>query len=82
MRIKDFLKSIFSEDGNLSSMRIGTIGFMLFVMPVVFGVWLYLSISKGEMLPLPESIVVLYGIALSGKIGQKYVESKGKETNE
>lgn len=51
----------------------------------IFGVWIILSSIKGELLPIPESIIILYtaanGIALTGKTAEKIQEQKQNTTD-
>ena len=47
---------------------------------VIFGVWIGLSIYFGKLLEIPQSVIILYGIAngifVTGKTFQNWIEGK------
>lgn len=43
---------------------------------VVAGVWIWLCISKNEMVDIPHSVVTIVGLGLAAKVGQRFVENK------
>ena len=47
---------------------------MWFVGTLVPGVWAYLSIVKSEMVDIPSGVLIIYAIAVGGKVGQKVLE--------
>jgi len=47
---------------------------------VVTGVmltWMILSFTKGQLLDIPTGVIVVLGIAVTGKVVQKGIEDKG-----
>lgn len=71
-----YLRELFSEKSDISSMRIGTIGILVLFTPVLICVWCYVSLSQHIIAELPESILGLYVILLTGKAVQKFAEKK------
>lgn len=70
------LAQLFMESNDkISSTRVG---FLLWVV-VVLAVWAYVSIRTMSMPAIPESVIVLLGILMTGKVTQKFAE-KPKET--
>ncbi len=58
--------------GNCSSYRLVMIvSIFSFVLT-----WAGLSILKRELLEFPETVVYVFGILITGKVGQAYVEEK------
>ena len=57
-------------DGTYSSYRL----MMLLTILTFTTVWAGLSVTKGELLDFPNSLVYIIGIILGGKIAQNYTE--------
>ena len=69
-----------------SSIRFGFLLSVLLSNFIIFGVWSFLSITSMTMVPIDNSILVLYaisnGLHISGKLIQKPMENKNnKEEN-
>ncbi len=66
-RILEFLEE---DNGGLSATR------LIFILwgTVSLGVWAFVSIKTTVIQPMPESIVTLLGIWMTGKVAQKLVE--------
>ena len=64
---------LFEDDkGNSSSMRVV---WALCVL-MVFGVWSYICIQKGELISFQVGDATLIAFLFGGKLGQKYIELK------
>lgn len=75
----DKLFSILSENGDTSSLRLIFIVCTL----IIFVVWSYLSITKGEFIAFNNDKIVMVLTLLGGKEVQKYFETKKiKESKE
>jgi hypothetical protein len=70
------IMQFFKENSSLSSMR----GVMITWCMGVLGVWGYLSLDKGALMEIPESVVFLVGILVTGKYLQKGVEVTSSDT--
>jgi len=58
------------NDGGFSSTRLVMILWMLGVLIV----WIYKSLTQTELQPIPESVVAVIGIIVTGKAVQRYGE--------
>jgi len=81
MTVKDtFLLLLKDGPGSLSSTRFAFLCTVLFSNIILFGLWLGLSIYSCQLMPIPESVIILYslanGMSLTGKVIQKYLEGK------
>jgi len=47
------------------------------IVTTVIMTWCIMSFQKGQLLPIPDSVIVLVGIAVTGKVSQKYIEDNG-----
>jgi hypothetical protein len=67
------LSALNDPDGNPSTIRyINAFAFL-----IVLCAWCFLSIRHDSMLPIPESIVTLLGLLITGKVGQSiFAENK------
>ena len=79
--MKNFLISLVSCDPtSISSTRFAFLLSVLLSNFIIFGSWLGLSIYFGKLLEIPESVIILYGIAngisVTGKMFQNWVEGK------
>lgn len=83
---KIFQRLLQSGKDSLSSVRLAFLYSVFISNLLIFGCWIYLSISSFQMIPIPESVLVFYalanGISTGGKIWQKFLEGKDKETCE
>lgn len=75
------LSSMLKNGGNnWSSVRFAFLLCVIFSNFSFWGIWSALSIYKGSMQTIPESLIVIYalanGISYVGKIGQKRMEIK------
>ena len=63
------------DEKSMSSMRFSFLLSVIISNLTIFGLWFVLSIIKGELLVIPESVFILYGsangLSISGKIIQK-----------
>lgn len=67
------LTDFFSDNsGGMSSMRL--IMAVWFLGALVL--WMIVSFQKAEIQPMPESIITLLGIVLSGKVVQRFGEKQ------
>ena len=80
MQFSNLLKN---GESHLSAMRFSFVLAVVISNFVVFGVWLGLSIANNEILSIPESVLVLYGlangVAFGSKITQSNIESKSND---
>jgi len=79
--MKNFLISLVSSDPtSVSSTRFAFLLAVILSNFVIFGVWIGLSLYFGKLLEIPESVIILYGIAngisVTGKMFQNWVEGK------
>jgi hypothetical protein len=70
-----FLQFFQESNGRLSSTRLA---FLLWAIGVLV-TWMSNSLTTGELHPIPESIIALMGILMTGKVVQKTVEEKVPE---
>ncbi|RMF58914.1 MAG: hypothetical protein D6748_07535 [Calditrichaeota bacterium] len=66
-RLAEFLQE---KNGNFSSTRLA---FLLWVLGTLF-VWIFISIKNLTLQPLPESVIIIIGILMTGKVTQKFGE--------
>ena len=66
-RLAEFLQE---KNGNFSSTRLA---FLLWVLGTLF-VWIFISIKNLSMQSVPESIIIIFGILMTGKVTQKFGE--------
>lgn len=67
------LQQFFQEDNhNFSSARLG---FLLWVVGTLV-VWIINSLNCGKLQDVPESVAVILGILMTGKVAQKFGEEK------
>lgn len=59
-------------NGSLSSTRLA---FLLWSIGVL-AAWLYVSIKVAALQPLDESIIMIMGVFMTGKVAQRFTESK------
>lgn len=72
-KLLERLDSIFKNGGNnWSSQRIMSIA--LVIIPLL--VWMIISLVSWVVLPMPESIVALIAIGITGKVASKIAENK------
>lgn len=72
-KIFNRIDSIFKNGGNnWSSQRIMSMS--LVMLPII--VWTVLSLKSLTMAPIPESVVVVIGLGLTGKVVSKHAENK------
>lgn len=69
MKILEFVSE---SNGKLSSGRLIVVTWSL----GVFAVWGYASYVLGSLATIPESVIVMFGTAIGGKVVQKFGERK------
>ena len=67
MKILEFLQE---DNGGLSANRLA---FLLWIVGVLV-VWVITSIKSGSLQVIPESVAVIIGILMTGKVAQKFGE--------
>lgn len=70
MNILQFLQE---DNGNFSSTRLA---FLLWVIGVLV-VWIFISIKSSTLQSINESVLILLGILMTGKVSQKFAEKAG-----
>ncbi len=65
-------KLLQDNDGNTSSMRIVWVISVL----TIIGVWAVVSLKNNQMQSFSVGDAVFIGMLFSGKVGQKYIESR------
>lgn len=60
------------SNGKLSAVRLP----MLVWSIGVFLVWAWISIGTGDLKAIPEEVILILGIFITGKVSQKIVETK------
>ena len=68
----NFLQFLQDGNGDFSSMR----GIMIAWAIGVLLTWMYASVVSSALLPIPESVIALIGILVTGKAVQKKIEKK------
>ena len=68
-RISQFLQE---DNGNFSATRLAMLSWVVGVLAS----WAYLSISLRKMQDIPQSVVTIIGILVTGKVAQKFSEEK------
>lgn len=80
---KMFTRLLQEGKDSLSSTRFSFLFSVLVSNISIFGCWLILSCISNTILPIPESVVVLYGLAnglsFSGKVFQRWIEGKNEK---
>lgn len=71
-----FVRSLFGESGDVSSMRAV---FVLATLLIVLA-WAVISVHAGALQPLPESIVAALGILTGGKLWQNSQEASSSKS--
>jgi len=74
MKFSDF----FRADSPLSSTRLGTIGSIILFIPCFVASWTWLSLSKGALQEIPNSVMVFLTVLITGKIAGALVEAGTK----
>lgn len=69
MKISEVLKE---ENGKFSSTRLA---FLLWTVGTLL-VWIFNSIASGTLQPVPQSVIVVLGILMTGKVTQKFGEKR------
>ena len=73
-----FFRDLLDGNKSLSSTRFSLLVCMLLSNISIFSVWVYLCLSKGSLVDIPESVIVIYsvanGISITGKLVQKKLE--------
>lgn len=62
------------HEGNTSSMRVITLAWTL----IPLFAWAYVVVSTSTLPSIPESILGVIGLVLTGKVAQKHVEVNSK----
>lgn len=62
------------QNGSFSSTRLA---FLLWAIGVL-AVWIVISIRGGAIQPLPESLIMILGVLMTGKVVQKWAEPKSE----
>lgn len=77
-----FWNLLLSGDDKISSVRFNLIVSAITSNILIIGLWAYLSYTANELKAIPESVIILYGIAngipLTGKLIQKKYESSNR----
>lgn len=73
MKIAEFLQE---DDGGFSSMRLVTVCWLIGPLAL----WTWLGIKNGTMAEIPETVIVVLGMVLTGKVTQKVAEKMKAKT--
>ncbi|GEM_PF-5100218 len=66
-RLAEFLQE---KNGNFSSTRLA---FLMWVLGTLL-VWIIVSLENSQLAAVPESIIIIFGILMTGKVTQKFGE--------
>ncbi len=66
-KLAEFLQE---KNGNFSSTRLA---FLMWVLGTLI-VWIIVSLQNSQLAPVPESIIIIFGILMTGKVTQKFGE--------
>lgn len=62
------------ENKDFSSVRLVLVTWALGILTV----WAYVSVTKGDLQPLDQSLSLIMGILMTGKVAQKQIEVKSE----
>ena len=79
-RMYAFMSGILSGGGALSAQRLNFLATAAISNLTFWGIWAWLCLHRDAVLEIPDSIIVIYGIAngisMVGKLGQYGMQSK------
>lgn len=81
-RLFGFVAGFFKTDGNLSSQRAAFLLSVVISNLAIFGVWIVLSYINKTIVPINESILVLYGLANGISVTSKLIQTKLEDKNQ